>query len=301
MRCMGKRCCIVGTAPSWMKTPWHDTSIEVWSLNDAYVLGLPRIDRFYELHPTNKMYFRKRDQMRVSEADVPAGHYVRPEGHLDFLKHAAQSIPVFLQDQPPSDWPAKAYRFPIEAIHQAFGEEYWASGPSYMLAQAILEGYTDIWVTGIHLSTEHEYREQRPQWEHLIGRVLGRRVTTTERDGFRFYEGETVRVVMPVESPILRHGWKYAYEPKPVKALTDADREWKATQKEKSELVRQLVNWPMNVDKTKALARLSMLEVIEMDLQLQAQRKALSSTLRIQVQPHMMPVMVQPVPVQVGG
>jgi hypothetical protein len=295
---MGKGCVIVGTAPSWAKTPWNDSSLEMWTLNDAWVLGLPRIDRLYELHPLNKMYFRPKDKSRVLETSVPKGHYVRPEGHLEFLKEAAKTIPVFLQDTPPADWPAHAHRFPIEAIHEAFGSDYWASGPAYMLAQAVLEGYTDIWITGIHLSTEHEYREQRPQWEHLIGRVLGMKVTKTEKDGFVYHQGETVRIVMPVEAPILRHDWKYAYEDKPVKPLSAIDLEWKNTQKEKNELVRQLVECRDEVFRTKALARLSRLNIIEADLQQQAQRKAVGAPLVIQ--PHVMPVMVNPVPVQVG-
>lgn len=296
---MSKRCCIVGTAPSWQKTPWHDTSIEMWTLNDAYVLGLPRIDRMFELHPLNKMWFRKKDQIRVHEEQVPPGFYVRPEGHIEFLKTAAATIPVFLQDQPPDDWPVHAYRFPIEAIHQAFGPDYWASGPAYMLAQAVLEGYTDIWITGIHLSTEHEYREQRPQWEHLIGRVLGRKVVTTEQDGFRFYQGESVRIVMPSQAPILKHDWKYAYEDKPRKEPSEMDREWKATQKEKNELIRQLVNWPINQDKSKALVRLSELEVIELDLQQQMQRKHVGEPLAVTPCLPVMPVQIQPV--QVGA
>jgi hypothetical protein len=296
---VSKRCCITGTAESWQKTPWHDTTIECWTLNDAYVLGLPRIDRMYELHPLSKMWFRPKDQRRVLETSVPKGFYVRPEGHVEFLKQAAATIPVFLQDAPPADWPAKAYRFPIEAIHQAFGEDYWASGPAYMLAQAVLEGYTDIWITGIHLATEHEYREQRPNWEFLIGRMLGKHIVKTEKDGFRFYQGETVRIVMPVEAPVLQHAWKYAYEDKPVKQKTELDLEWKDIQKEKAELIRQLVHCRDEAYRTKALARLSRVEVIEADIQQQAQRKQLGTPLAITIQPQIVPVALPPV--QVGG
>ena len=296
---MSKRCCICGTAPSWQSTPWHDTSIEIWTLNDAYVLGLPRIDRMYELHPLNKMWFRRKDKTRILETDVPKGYLVRPEGNLVILKSAAATIPVFLQDAPPADWPVHAHRFPIEAIHQAFGSEYWASGPAYMLAQAVLEGYTDIWITGIHLATEHEYREQRPQWEHLIGRILGMKIETSEHDGFRFYQGATVRIVMPVEAPILRHDWKYAYEDKPVKPRTALDLEWKATQQEKNELIRQLVNWPTGADKSQAKARLARLEIIELDIQQQQQRTHLGGPLTITPMPQIVPV--APMPVQVGG
>jgi hypothetical protein len=200
-----KRVCITGTAPSWKMTPWHDRSWEIWSLNDAWMLGPKRWDRWYELHPIDKMWFRPRDQRVINQAAIPKGAYIRPEGHLEWLKEQAKTIPVFLQAAPPADWPANAHRFPIEAVHQAFGDDYWASGPSYMLAQAWLEGYTEIMITGIHLATEAEYREQRPQFEALIGRLLGPKVALEKRDGFRIYTG-AITLWLPESAPILSHG-----------------------------------------------------------------------------------------------
>lgn len=270
-----KRVCIAGTAPSWRRTPWHDPSIEIWALNDCYMLGFPRIDRHYELHPLDQMWFRPRDNARVLETDIPKGFYVRPEGHLDTLKEMAKTIPVFLQQEPPDDWPPHARRFPIEAVTQAFGDDYWASGPSYMIAQAVLEGYTEIWVTGIHLSTEHEYREQRPQWEHLLGRMLGPHVRQSAQDGWRIFDG-AIRLVLPKESPILQHGWKYAYEPKPEPVLSAYDQEWRRTTKERNALIESLVRWPADQDKAKAMARLERLDIILLDIRQQQEKDALA-------------------------
>ncbi len=67
-----KRCAIVGTAESWKDTPWDDPSLEIWSLNDAYSLnGFQRADRWFELHPTDKFYFRPKQQRAVYAELVP--------------------------------------------------------------------------------------------------------------------------------------------------------------------------------------------------------------------------------------
>ena len=277
-----KRCCITGTAESWRQTPWNDPTLEIWSLNDAYSLGFPRASRWFELHPLDRMHFRDPRHRVVHEKDIPKGFYVRPQGHLEWLQKQARTIPVYLQNEPPAGWPANAQRFPIEQVTAAFGANYWASGPSYMLALAILEGYTEIWITGIHLATAHEYREQRPQWEHLLGRVLGPHVTEKAANGFRFYDGQ-VRIVLPESCPILHHPWRYAYDDRPQPKLDPMDVEWKAVQKEKAQLVTALVNWPKGKDKAPALARLRRLEIIELDIQQQAGKRQIGGTLAVAV------------------
>lgn len=235
---MSKRCCIMGTAPSHRLTPYGDPTVEIWGINDGYMLRPRRFDRWYELHPTDQMFFHENGV--VTAGQIPKGAYVRPKGHLDWLKTVAQRIPVFLQAEPPADWPANARRFPIEAVHQAFGDRYWASGPSYMLAHAFLEGYTDVAITGIHLATEAEYRKQRPQFEMLIGQLLGPKTTVTIEDGFRVYRG-AITVRMPDISPVLKHEWRYAYEHEPEPPPSAVRDELKAAVKGKNALVERIV------------------------------------------------------------
>lgn len=277
-----KRVCIVGTAESWRQTPWTDPSIEIWSLNDAFSLGFPRADRWFELHPFDQMWFRPANQHFVDPRDIPKGAYVRPAGYLDWLKTQAKTIPVYLQNDPPSDWPVNAQRFPLEKVSAAFGDRYWASGPAYMLALAALEGYAEIWITGIHLATEHEYREQRPNWEFLLGRLLGPDVKESTIEGFRVYDGK-VRIVLPASCPILMHGWRYAFDPKPERPVDPWKAEWKAVQKEKDALIKALVNWPRGKDKAHAMERLRRLEIAQLDIQQQRQKAAArTGTLAIQ-------------------
>lgn len=272
---MTKKVCIMGTAPSWRQTPWNDQSWDVWGLNDGYMLFPRRWNRWYELHPIDQMWFRDHDQKIIRVEDVPKGHYVRPKGHLEWLKEQAKNIPVFLQAEPPNDWPANAHRFPIEAIHKAYGADYWSSGPQYMVAQAALEYGADLelMVTGIHLATEAEYREQRPGFEMFLGRLLGPSVEMETRDGFRIYRG-AITLWLPEAAPILKHGWKYAYEHKPDPPADPYKTELKQTVKAKNKLIEQLIMWPVGESKDAALDTLQRLSIIEEDCQVQLMRKS---------------------------
>jgi len=94
-----KRIAILGTAPTWRDCPWDDPTLEVWALNDAHVLHLPRADRWFDIHPIAEMYFHDRSQA-LHAGDVPAGKFVRPVGHLEWLR--SQTIPVYRQRCTPS-------------------------------------------------------------------------------------------------------------------------------------------------------------------------------------------------------
>lgn len=205
-----KRCAIIGTAQSWRDAPWQDQTLEMWCLNDAYLIGIPRADRWYDLHPFHQMSFRPRDQRTVSQADVPIGAYLRPEGHLEWLK--SRPMPVYLAEAR-KDFPTSR-TFPREALLQWFqpfwpwrlnrkgileaGPDYEVSTPSWMLMQAMAEGYQEIHVYGIHLATQWEYLQQRPNFEFLIGLATGR----------------GIKMVLPQSAPICKASYRYAFEPK---------------------------------------------------------------------------------------
>lgn len=258
---------IVGTFGTYVQTPWNDPGLRIVSLNDAYSLqGFQRADEWYELHPLDKFYFRPKHQRAVYAHQVPPGHYVRPEGHLEWLKAQAASIPVWLQQAPPKGWPVNARRFPKEELEAQYGA-YWASGPSYQVAHLMARGVTELHIYGIHLATEAEYREQRPNFEMLLGRYLGRTVKTVTRDKCRYYEGTDALLVLPESCPILTHGWQYGYQPKP--APHPAKLKLKALQREQSTLAQQLVMQPRWSDKAPALDRLRRLEALMADCQMQ--------------------------------
>lgn len=218
-----ERVAIIGTAESWTQTPWADTGLRIVSLNDAYRLpGFVRADAWYDFHPIDKFYHPPAGDQPIFAHQVPVGHYCRPATHLEWL--AKQMIPVYLhpdyltQHPAAKDWPS-ARPFPKAEIEAQFGP-YFTSSPAWMIAHAMLQGCKDISIYGIHLATEHEYIEQRPQFEFLLGRVLGpSKVTVTVTDGVRHYQSHDGAVHLPLGSPILSSDFQYAFQTRPRAAL----------------------------------------------------------------------------------
>src|SRR5581483_6102813 len=206
-----RRIAIVGTAGSWRQAPFDDPSVEIWSLNDAYrIPGFGRADRWYDFHPLDKYFFvdapAEGPAPQIFAHQIPPDQYLRPAGHLDWL--ATQPCPKFLHPDFATQLPAAAtwphvHPFPKAAIEAHFGR-YFTSSPGWMLAHAVLEGVTDIAIYGIHLSTEHEYIDQRPNFEFLIGCVLGPgKRSVTQAHGVRIYETAHGRITLPERSPVL--------------------------------------------------------------------------------------------------
>ena len=189
-----RRIAIVGTAPTWKDVPWDDPTLEVWCLNDMWVMNLPRADRWYDLHPFHKMIFREKDQP-INQHDVPAGYFVRPAGHLEWLKK--QTIPVYVQDAAQLGSPS-AKTFPRAAILERFGPHF-ASTPAWMIAHALMEGATEIHIYGIHLATEWEYVRQKPNLLFFIGLAAAM----------------GCKLVLPRGCPLLAETHQYAYETDP--------------------------------------------------------------------------------------
>lgn len=270
------RACLLGTASTWQKAPFADPSLRIVSLNDAYSMGVPRIDEHYELHPLDQMFFRPKAKKVFRPGELPEGQYIRPEGHLEWLKAQAQTIPVWLKEEPPADWPINAKRFPVEDITAKFGS-YWASGPAYMIAHLYERGVRDLHIYGIHLATEAEYREQRPQFEMLLGRLLGPYATMRVEQGVRIWEGKEMVIRLPQEAPILCHGWQYAYERRPVKPGREAQAKYAQAQREYSTLSAKLVTWPRWKSKARELARLDELQAVMRDAQMQARHAQVSA------------------------
>lgn len=217
------RIAIVGTASSWQLVPWTDPDLKIWSLNDAWQLkGFVRADQWYDFHPLDKFFTPPLTQPLFAH-QIPVGHYVRPATHREWL--GTQQIPVFLHPQYLEQFPeAATWRhaqpFPKADIEAAFGR-YFTSSPSWMLAHAVLGGAQDISIYGIHLATQQEYIDQRPGFEYLIGRVLGRtKLTMTTKDGMRHYTTADGHVALPAASPVLQAHFQYGFDVRPS-SLTD--------------------------------------------------------------------------------
>jgi len=261
-----ERVAIIGTAPTWKACPWDDPSLHIVSLNDAYSLGVPRADAWCDLHPIDRMWFRPKNKTVLKESDVPRGAYIRPEGHIEWLREKAMSIPVWLRDDPPADWPANAKRFPIERV-KAFlrarpdQEAFIASSPAMILAHYILEGAKEVHIYGIHLATHGEYVKQLPNFSWLLGKA----------------EAMGVNIVLPPECPLLKHSHVYAYEPEPVPPHLDAVKRQQQIQHEINKLGNALITWPRWKSKAKPLADLTRLRAQLRDAQQHARHLLLSA------------------------
>lgn len=212
-----ERIAIVGTASSWAQTPWTDTGLQVWSLNDAYRMkGFVRADAWFDLHPLNKFYHPEGNT--VLAHTIPPGHYCRPKEHLQWL--ASQAIPVYLSPDHVSQYPDSANwpharAFPKAEIEAHFGR-YFTSSPGWMIAHALMLGVKELHIYGIHLATESEYIEQRPNFEFLCGSLLGRsKRTVSLKGGMRYYESADGLLVLPEAAPVLQSDFQYAFEPRP--------------------------------------------------------------------------------------
>ena len=254
-----KRVSIVGTAATWKDTPWDDPGMHVWGLNDGYSLGVPRADAWFDLHPIEKMWFRRPEQREINAKDIPDGAYVRPQGHLEWLQEKAKTIDVWLKDTPPAGWPAGAKRFDYERI-AAFlkarpdQDAYIASSPVQMLAKAMLDGYEEIHIYGIHLATQREYLLQRPNMEWLMGRA----------------EERGIKIVLPPSCPLLKHSHVYGREQEPPRPDAAAQRKLDEARAKFQQLSSTLVRWPRWKSKAEPLAQLARLKAEMHDAQLQA-------------------------------
>lgn len=246
-----RRIAIIGTAPTWRQTPWDDPTLELWCLNDFHVLNPPRADRWFDLHPLDKMFFRARDQQLFAH-QIPEGAFVRPTGHLEWLRQ--QTIPVYVQDAAALGSPS-AVTFPKAEVERAIGP-YFASSPAWMIGLALLEGVTELHIYGIHLATEWEYVKQKPNMLFLLGLAAGR----------------GVKIVIPKGSPLLAESHQYAYDTDPDVSKVTIQRRMQRIEAEKAAVQKRgQRTWYQRRDPNVA-SRLAWLNAELVDAQLELQR-----------------------------
>lgn len=172
-----KRVALCGFAPMTRNQVPIQKDLEIWTLNEARMMKYHRIDRLFQMHPRFDW-----------DPDV------RDQEYLSWLN--AQDCPIYMWETH-HDIP-NSVRYPIEELIAKFGQPlgpehqgnapYFTSTFAYMLALAIHEGYDEIHMYGIDLTSEEEYRYQRAGAEYLLGwaKALG------------------IRVVIPQDCPLLK-------------------------------------------------------------------------------------------------
>jgi len=188
---------IVGFAPSSMtdvKAYFGDPNFEIWGINQLYI-SFPMIvqhaTRWFQIHSRTEYNMALRDHNHHGwlAGSPPTPHENR--------------FPIYMQVKEP-DIPM-SISFPKDAICDMFGR-YFTNSISWEIALAIYEtvkareqgmtGFTDIHVYGVDMSTDAEYREQRPSCEYFIGwaRALG------------------INVFIPNKSDLCKTLWLYPFE-----------------------------------------------------------------------------------------
>jgi len=231
-----QRAAIIGTAETFAEVPWQDTDLMLMGLNDCYALGWQRPpDVWFDQHELDAFVYRKKHQaVKIRPEDLPPGRHLRPEGHLEWLRQQSQRIPVVLQHDPPPGWGPHAQRYPLEAIQEKYRKvlrtdptwpkDYATSGPAWMLLWALSQGVSELHIYGIHLATEKEYLDQRPNFEMLIGYALG----------------QGVEVVLPKTTPICKAREVYCYEPRFSQAAAPVQSTLAAVNSERAKLTKAL-------------------------------------------------------------
>ena len=168
---------ILGTAFSFHKAPFGDTSWELWACN----LGEPpRWDRWFQLH---------------NDATIDGN-----AGHAAWL--AAQTKPVYLQ-KPRADIP-NALTYPMPAMAAKYGTWFFTSSIAFMLALALDEFAAkeqpdpddEIGLWGVCMADATEYGAQK--------------------NGVRFFlqlaRMRGIKITLPPESEVMVPGKIYGYD-----------------------------------------------------------------------------------------
>lgn len=159
---------LVGFAPNTLEQVRHTQADEIWSLVWAYKYDqFPRIDRLFEMHPI------------WVQAQSKKAEYVKPREHWAWLKVNSR-IPVYMLEER-AEVPASV-RYPIEDVTAQLAgwtrsgepQMMFTSSLDYMLGLAILEGFDEIEIIGVELSSESEYRYQQLGYAMWHGFALGR-------------------------------------------------------------------------------------------------------------------------------
>jgi hypothetical protein len=166
---------LIGTAPSSrMLAPYSDPTWKIWACSPGNMNMLPRVDLWFELH-SNLLWPEHEN-------------YGRP--YIEWLKN--QQFPVYMQDQ--TQVP-RAIVFPKDELVAEFGDDFFTSSFSWMMALAMKMGAVEIALYGIDMASRDEYIRQRP--------------------GFYFFRymaaRRGIKVSAPHESDIMQSPPLYAY------------------------------------------------------------------------------------------
>ncbi len=169
------RVAIVGTGTGHEKAPYNDPSYQIWSIPGIYATA-SRVDRIYEIHSPEVL----------SGIPTPKDKWEWMVKHISVCHPGTAST---FKGARPIDF---------EGLMEKFGR-FFTSSVSWMLAEAINEGATEISLYGVTMSSKDEYAHQKPSCAYLIGwaKALG------------------IKVNLQKSSELMSTVFVYGYEDKP--------------------------------------------------------------------------------------
>ncbi len=151
---MPKTVAIVGHAPSTrMLAPYDQGDVEIWTMNDSHGWGIPRVNRWFEIH----------------HPDVYTNPGRRASGYMDTL--ARFRGPVYMQY--PDERIPNAKPLPLKAMEERYGTVFGSSF-AWMFCLAVEESFERIELYGCDLADNTEYASQRESAGYWIGLARGR-------------------------------------------------------------------------------------------------------------------------------
>lgn len=159
-----KKVALVGTAPSGRGAPFDDPSWEVWGVGKRGA-HVTRATRWFELH-------------RLDAEPTDWATNWRAE-----MKTWPQETPIWMFYPEPDLGPHIVDMDPKPLIAK-YGTFFMTSSFSWMMAQAIEEGFEEIGLWGVDMEYGTEYRKQRVGLRHFIDvakllKIDVRRVTSS--------------------------------------------------------------------------------------------------------------------------
>lgn len=156
-----KKVCILGYAPHVNEAPFNDETWEMWGINSLYRqlqnIPLSRFSAWFEIHSI---------EFLSNRADKKA-----TEDHFKIL--STLKCPLYMKDH--YDLFPTSIKYPIENVLEELKcSPYFTNTISYMIALAVVKGYTDIAIYGVDMAVGSEYEHQRPSCEYFMGIAEGR-------------------------------------------------------------------------------------------------------------------------------
>jgi hypothetical protein len=156
---MPKTVYLLGKGDGWDEIKEAPKGSIIYGVNDA-CLRSPEVTHTFHMHDLRDL---KKAKMTESSTKLLANHCLEhPEMPFYTVKHC-------------KEYP-NALLYPIEEVIDYFKlpVPYFTSGPEYMIAWAIKEGFEEINFYGLNMTVSKEYIDQKPGMEFWIGIALGK-------------------------------------------------------------------------------------------------------------------------------